>query len=223
MVISRIKVFRGHLWSFVYLRLYEAAEHFIELHKRRRKSNLKLTDGSDTCWFIFNLFLIQCVGCLSETLLSIVLKLQLSVVLKSQASWTKLGKSYCAFVLSGINNKFKIQVKTSADDNTLPKLCSVTVFKPTQRMNYYQNTSLSVRSIFTNLHINHSNFTAVCFPFSLLSDSNSDSGKCRKLQAKTDEMVKADTAKANNGHKTTQWMRLDITNFLHMSFETFLK
>lgn len=105
---------------------------------------------------------------------------------------------------SGINNKFKIQVKTSADDNTLPKLCSVTVFKPTQRMNYYQNTSLSVRSIFTNLHINHSNFTAVCFPFSFLSDSNSDSGKCRKLQAKTDEMVKADTAKANNGHKTTQ-------------------
>lgn len=99
MVISRIKVFCGHLWSFVYLRLYEAAEHFIELRKRRRKSNLKLTDGSDTCWFIFNLFLIQCVGCLSETLLSIVLKLQLSVVLKSQASWTKLGKSYCAFVL----------------------------------------------------------------------------------------------------------------------------
>lgn len=77
-------------------------------------------------------------------------------------------------------------------------------------MNYYQNTSLSVRSIFTNLHINHSKFTAVCFPFSFLSDSNSDSGKCRKLQAKTDEMVKADTAKANNGHKTTQWMRLDI-------------
>lgn len=88
---------------------------------------------------------------------------------------------------------------TSADDNTLPKLCSVTVFKPTQRMNYYQNTSLSVRLIFTNLHINHSKFTAVCFPFSFLRDSNSDSGKCRKLQAKTDEMVKADTAKANNG------------------------
>lgn len=47
MDISRIKDFRGHLWSFVYLRLYEAAEHFIELRKRRRKSNLKLTDGSD--------------------------------------------------------------------------------------------------------------------------------------------------------------------------------
>lgn len=99
---------------------------------------------------------------------------------------------------SGINNTFKIQVITSADDTTLPKLLSVTVFKLIQRMNYYESMSLSVSSIFKNLHINHTEFTAVCticFPFSFLRDSNSDSGKCRKLQAKTDEMVKADTTK----------------------------
>lgn len=113
-----------------------------------------------------------------------------------------MGKSYCTFVLrspySGINNKFKIQVITSAEDNTLPMLCSVTVFKLIQRTNYYQSMSLSVSAIFKNLHINHSKFTAVCticFLFLFLRDSNSDSGKCRKLQAKTDEMVKADSTK----------------------------